>query len=358
VPVYNVEKYVEQCLHSLLQQTLNNVELIVVIDGSTDNSEAIVRKLAGEPAIGNAFSDNELETSPCKKTAPLREKFANMTVIKTENHGLAAARNEGIRHASGEYVAFIDSDDWVETDMFEDMYGLAKTYDADIVACNFLFDCEDGPHDVQPGMQSKFITDMDDAIHDILLSRNMNNCAWNKLFRRSLFDNTAIRFTEGRYFEDLFPMLQWVSHSSRIYLTNKPYYHYRRIRNNSITGRFSRKHIGDYVYLVNVVHNWLISNDLLDKFRIEFSTCAFRIYNQLMFNVFFMNIKKRYPYYYHLTTALPVNRFFTRNTVLNTESNKFILISLLGQMNKCRAGRWISFCIMSFVCAILKKLRH
>lgn len=111
VPVYNAEQYLKQCLDSVVNQTLNDIEIIIINDGSTDGSERIIRDY-------------------------LRDE--RVIYYKKENEGLAAARQDGIVRASGEYVGFVDSDDWAEKDMFEKMYSAAMLNNADIVFCNCL----------------------------------------------------------------------------------------------------------------------------------------------------------------------------------------------------------------------------
>ncbi len=327
VPVYNVEIYIEECLNSITGQTLKNIEIIVIIDGSTDNSENIARKLA--------------ENNP------------NITIINTPNRGLGAARNEGIKHAKGEYLAFVDSDDYIGVNMYKDLYESAKEYDADIVACNFFFAYEDGPEVVQPDMQSKLITDSNEAIHDVLLSRNMNNCAWNKIYKKALFDND-IRFTEGRYFEDLYPVLQWIKISKRIYLTEKPYYYYRRARTGSITARFSKKHIEDYIFLLENVKSLLEKDGLFENFIQEFSTCSFRIYKQLMFNVFYLPNTHPYTHYKMIVNQFLPDTYFTYDTVIPEETNKRVLISILSKTNKGEIGKRFSFLLMKLMCRLRK----
>lgn len=330
VPVYNVETYIEQCLSSLVEQTLKNIEIIVIIDGSTDDSE--------------------------KKARVFAEKYSNITIINTPNRGLGAARNEGIKHAGGEYLAFVDSDDYVSVNMYNDLFESAKKYEADIVACNFFFAYEDGPEIVQPDMRSKLISDSNEAIRDVLLSRNMNNCAWNKIYKRSLFNN-EIRFTEGRYYEDLYPMLQWIKISEKIYLTCEPYYYYRRARTGSITARFSKKHIEDYVFLLENVKNWLEANGLFQNFIREFSTCSFRIYKQLMFNVFYVNNTHPYAHYKMIVNRFLPHTYFTYDTIIPEEKNKRILVSVLSKTNKGSIGKRLSFYLMSLMCFLMKKLK-
>ena len=331
VPVFNVETYIEQCLTSLVNQHLKEVEIIIIIDGSTDSSENIAKIFA--------------------------ENHTNITIVNTPNRGLGAARNEGIKYAKGEYLAFVDSDDYIDAGMYQDMLDLANEHQADIVACNFFFAYEDGPEVVQPDMRPKLITDPDEAIRDVLMSQNMNNCAWNKLYKRTLFD-TNIRFTEGRYYEDLYPVLQWIKASNRIYLTSTPYYYYRRARTGAITARFSEKHINDYIFLINNVKNWLSENHLSEKFKTEFATCAFKIYKQLMFNVFFIKNPTPYSYYKTIVNNFLPDKYFTYNTVIPDEKNKSILISVLNKTNKGKIGKKLSFYLMSLMCFIMKKVRR
>lgn len=111
VPIYNAEKYLEQCLDSIVNQTLKDIEIILIDDGSTDRSAEICKK----------YLDDE-----------------RVVYFRKENEGLAAARDDGMKLAKGEYIGFVDSDDWVERDMYEKMYTAAKSNDSDIVFCNCM----------------------------------------------------------------------------------------------------------------------------------------------------------------------------------------------------------------------------
>ena len=115
VPVYNVEDYIEKCLNSLVNQTLEDIEIIIVNDGSKDNSENIIKSFLSR--------------------YPQKIKY-----LKKENGGLSDARNYGIPYATGEYIAFLDSDDYVELDTYENMYNLAKKENSDMVECNFIWE--------------------------------------------------------------------------------------------------------------------------------------------------------------------------------------------------------------------------
>ena len=111
VPVYNVENYLEKCLNSLVAQTLQEIEIVVVNDGSTDNSQAIIQDFQSR------FPDK-------------------IKTFQKQNGGLSDARNFGLKHSSGEFIGFVDSDDYVSETMFEEMYTLAKVHQAQMVICN------------------------------------------------------------------------------------------------------------------------------------------------------------------------------------------------------------------------------
>ena len=119
VPVYNVEIYIDKCLKILTEQTLRDIEIIIVNDGSLDKSEEIIEKYV--------------------KENPTKIKY-----YEKENGGLSSARNYGLEYATGEYIAFLDSDDYVETNMYEEMYNLAKKENADMVECDFIWEWEYG----------------------------------------------------------------------------------------------------------------------------------------------------------------------------------------------------------------------
>ena len=117
IPIYNTQKYLKKCIDSVESQSYNNIEIILVNDGSTDSSEKIIR--------------------------PYLQKYENIKYYKKENGGLSDARNYGMPYATGEYIAFLDSDDYVESTMYEEMYEGAKKENADMVECDFIWEYPD-----------------------------------------------------------------------------------------------------------------------------------------------------------------------------------------------------------------------
>ena len=175
VPVYNVENYLEKCLNSLVNQTLQEIEILVINDGSTDNSQKIIEFF--------------------------QSKFPQK--IKTfakENGGLSDARNFGIDRATGEFLAFVDSDDYVSATMMEEMYGLAKKHEAEIVICNLQKVDENGIV-TQKLTQIPNLPEKIDLEKHFSVFSDISYFACNKIFKRELFEGK--RFQKGMHFEDI-----------------------------------------------------------------------------------------------------------------------------------------------------------
>ena len=172
VPVYNVEDYLERCLDSLVNQTLEDIEIIVVNDGSPDNSQAIIERY--------------------EKNYPNKVKG----YIK-ENGGLSDARNYGMPYAKGEYVAFVDSDDYVELTMYEKLYNEAKAKDSEIVVCGYfkVDEKEKTMQSAQMGNMEFF--DQNPRERKEILEINAPY-AWNKLVKRDLLERTKIQFPKEK----------------------------------------------------------------------------------------------------------------------------------------------------------------
>ncbi len=206
VPCYNVGRYLSECVDSLVGQSYPDLEILLIDDGSTDNTAEMAGKLAAE---------NE-----------------NVIYHRRENGGLSAARNTGIELSKGEYIAFVDSDDWVEKDYIEKLYKALSRWDTEIAVCGFTREdkektdvCFDRTGIVSSHAAMKVLGDIYPKENLLLV------IAWNKLFKKSLFDN--IRFPEGRIHEDEFIAHRIISRTDAITVITDPLYHYR-IREGSI----------------------------------------------------------------------------------------------------------------------------
>lgn len=226
VPVYQVEKYLERCVDSILKQTYTNIEVILVDDGSKDNS----------PAICDEYL----------------EKDSRIKVIHKKNGGLSSARNAGIEKAEGDWLMFIDSDDCISLQMIERMYSICNDNGnggTDIVICGYkrFSDIEEiNEHELKKNTQME-VLDSDEAISRIY-SRGINYVvAWNKIYRRKLFDN--IRYKEGKLNEDEFTTYKLFGNANRIIEIHEELYFYF-YNGNSITTN----------------QKYIISNDLFEAF--------------------------------------------------------------------------------------------
>lgn len=199
VPVYNVEKYIEKCLETLVNQTLQDIEIIIVNDGSKDNSKEIIKKYI--------------------------EKYPEKIVyLEKENGGLSDARNFGIPYAKGEYIAFLDSDDYVELNMYEDMYKIAKDENSDMVECDFIWE--------YPNKSKVDIGEIYHGKHEML--EKVRVVAWNKLIKKSILNETKIQFPKGFRYEDVEFTYKLLPYLNTVSFLKKPCVHYIQ-RDNSIS---------------------------------------------------------------------------------------------------------------------------
>ena len=199
VPVYNVEDYIKKCLDSLLNQTLKDIEIIIVNDGSKDNSEKIIKE----------YEKNNPE---------------KIVYIKKENGGLSDARNYGLPYAKGEYIAFLDSDDYVELDMYEKMYELAKKENSDMVECDFYWEY---PNKTKVDIGEKYSNQKERL-------QKARVVAWNKLIKRSILEEAKIRFPKGFRYEDVEFTYKLIPYLNKVSFVKEPFIHYIQ-RENSIS---------------------------------------------------------------------------------------------------------------------------
>lgn len=207
VPVYNVEEYLEKCLESLVNQTLKDIEIIIINDGSPDNSQEIIDKY--------------------------QKKYKNIKAYLKENGGLSDARNYGIKNANGEYLSFVDSDDYIDTTMLEKMYKLAKKENLDLVVCNTI-NIDDTGNSIEINSNYNY---SDDTIKNYLLSPPM---ACIRIYKKELFKN--IKFKKGIYYEDLELTPKLVKYTKKIgFIDEGLYYYYQRIGSIMKQKKFNNK---------------------------------------------------------------------------------------------------------------------
>lgn len=218
IPVYNVEKYLKCCLDSIINQTLNEIEIICVNDGSTDSSGQILEEYAQK--------DNRIK------------------IVNKENGGLSSARNEGLKYVTTEYVGFVDSDDWIEPETYE--YALSKMKDdIDIVCYGAKVAVDDGvdknAKEIQDAIKYhkiKFVGEF--KLNDDVIIKGSTCTSWNKLHRMSIIKEHNLVFPNGLLLEDNLFFYSYMLMSKKACYVNKYFYNYRQ-RANSIMSEICDK---------------------------------------------------------------------------------------------------------------------
>lgn len=236
VPVYNVENYLERCLESLVNQTLEDIEIIVVNDGSTDNSQNII--------------DRYKKAYP-KKIVSLRKK----------NGGLGDARNYGLKYASGEYIGFVDSDDWVNKETYEYSYKVAVEKKLDIVIYDIIF---------EPNLKKLKMELEEDIIYSLKKNKKLlliDPSVCNKIYKSDLFKQNNIIFPNNIFHEDRPTIVEILYYSERVGYVNKYFYHYLKGRQNSITTQINEKKFIDIINALNMIEKFLKDKDIYEEYR-------------------------------------------------------------------------------------------
>ena len=215
VPVYNVEKYLSKCLESIINQTYQNLEIICVDDGSTDSSPKILEEYA--------------------------KKDTRIKIITRQNGGLSAARNTGLKNATGEFISFVDSDDWIDLETYEKAIGRFSD-DVDSVCYAAAIVCDDGVEDCYEEERlwhsvkySGKILLKDESFY------NLTHTVWNKVYRKSIIDKYNIDFPEGLIHEDFAFYTKYMAFAPRTFCLNEYLYFYRKRQNSIMSENVSSK---------------------------------------------------------------------------------------------------------------------
>ena len=216
IPVYNVETYLEECLQSVVDQTYQNLQIILVNDGSTDGSLTI-----------------------CKSFA---QKDQRILALSQENAGLSAARNTGIKAATGKYITFIDSDDAIHPDMIEHLHNMLKQHNADMTVCQKEFTNEESkaiPCDQY--YPDRIISGNRNCMKFFFEDNGLDTTAWGKLYKTEMF--AEISYPEGKYHEDIYTTYRLIALCDKIVTSAQRLYFYRQRTGSIIHASFSPKHL-------------------------------------------------------------------------------------------------------------------
>ncbi len=260
VAIYNIEAYLEKCIDSIVNQSYSKLEIILVNDGSTDSSGAICQSYA--------------------------EKDSRIKVINKPNGGLSSARNTGLDCASGDYIAFVDGDDFLDQDMYEQMLKKLDEHQADIVECSYREIYEDCVKETTAGLGDVLICNNYEALTWQLKWKYFLSVAWNKIYVRELWKD--IRFPIGKYHEDEFITYQVFYKAKKLVFYDIVKYNYIKYRNSSITAGFTKKNIdklealqekerffiqasasSDFSKLLKIAYYWVLFDTIIKAERNE-----------------------------------------------------------------------------------------
>lgn len=278
LPVYNVAPYLRQSLDSIISQTLKDIEIICVDDGSTDESGQILDEY--------------------------KEKDERIKVIHKKNAGTGAARNDGLKIATGECIGFVDPDDWILPNMYERLYNLLQDKGLDIVMFTpDVYNDKTGKHEGFLYFQdSNFPKFLDDKIFnkDDISPFSYPMCVWNKLYRKRLFDENNIDFAEGLDFEDHKVIFKSLFTAKRIYFIREKLYVYRHSREGSILSDNDTR-MFDHIKIYDIVENILKETGNWEKFHLDF--LRYKVHNILYY---YTMIKSQYKkdYYNKMVKSL------------------------------------------------------
>ena len=216
VPVYNTRQYLRQCLDSIIGQDYQSLDIILVDDGSTDGSGAICDEYAA--------------------------RDRRIRVIHQPNSGVSAARNHGLEIADGEWIGWVDSDDWIRPEMYGYLLEYAERYDADIAVCSRHEFCNSYSNFY--GWEQDLLLDTEQALELLLKNKEMQNFLWDKLWKRELFD--SISFPEGQTFEDIAVMHRLFLAAERIVCLPEAMYYYRQRSGSIVDNQSLENRINHY----------------------------------------------------------------------------------------------------------------
>lgn len=273
IPVYNSEKYLDSCIRSAIRQTLKNIEIIVINDGSTDNSCEILKKY--------------------------QQLDGRVQIISQKNHGLSYSRNVGIRKSRGEYLFFLDSDDTLEEKSLQMLYQKAKISDSLMTIGRYkktYFDSN--------AINIYKTTLTDDTVKDVLVG-NIQVPVCNKLYHKKFFVENDLNFANKLYHEDnLFTLKAVKFAKNQISILDEVVYNYQ-YRKGSISSSFGKKHVDDMIKIFDLSYEFLREHDMYKDKKIYFLVFVFDLVlyylqkyspnetNSLLFETFFKKLKKK-----------------------------------------------------------------
>lgn len=251
VPVYKTEIFLPRCVDSILTQSFIDFELLLINDGSPDNSEQLCNSYA--------------------------KQDSRIRVFHKKNEGLSATREFGIIHARGEYIQFVDSDDWIESDMLSKMYKIIIQTKPDIIGCNFI---EEYP---KYSVYRRTYYEHKDAFFRDILSGNWG-VIWKLLVKKSLYIDNNIHFpTNIRVAEDYFATPQLLYYARKVVCIDEYFYHYIRYNTNSLINSITIEKTLDQIKVTKYIEEFLKSKDIFKLYKKELHQRKLRAKSGLLY---------------------------------------------------------------------------
>jgi glycosyltransferase involved in cell wall biosynthesis len=236
IPVYNGEKYLRPCIDSILHQTYQHWELLLIDDGSPDSSGAICDEYASDPRI---------------------------SVVHKENGGQASARNQGVAMAKGEYISFVDCDDWLETDMYERMVQTMHSQQAEIIICGYIEEYKSRQKKVHADGEMK-VYEASEALK-LVLRGKIGSYLWSMLFRREVVQELM---PDLNPYEDHATIFKWISHARRVVVLHQAFYHYRQLGSSSLHS-YNPKKGNHFFQAIKERYHYIADRNLLPGWESE-----------------------------------------------------------------------------------------
>ncbi|WP_302630656.1 glycosyltransferase family 2 protein [uncultured Clostridium sp.] len=288
IAAYNIEKYIQRCIESVVNQSEREIEIIIVNDGSTDNTLNIINKV------------NELDD--------------RIIVINKKNQGLIEARKTGLKYANGEFILFLDGDDWLENNCIEELYKTANDKKADVVLYN-AYMVYDDRKEIFDTFIEKFIDDIKKNPVKNLLLLNISPTIWSKFIKKSFLEENNIEFPQNiSYAEDLAAVLNIFINKPKIVCNEKRFYNYYQ-RNDSISNKISSK-VLEIDDAIQFIKEKLVEMNIYYENKEEFEYTVFRhllISKILRFNYLYPERKKVFQQYKARNIDINKNKYIIRD---------------------------------------------
>ena len=250
IPVYNVEKYINECLNSVINQEYKNIEIICVNDGSTDKS--------------------------MEKLEEFGKKDSRIRIISRENKGSSYARNLGLKESEGEYIYFLDSDDYISKDYLKNMYEKMAETDADIVFNDNIISFDDTNRTkTKQVIKNKLENGIYKVDPEFINKRFLNPVVWSKLYKKSLITDNNIEFPIGLISEDAYFYFALMPFINTAVQNNEGTYYYRE-RENSLTHQSKKIYKFDCIRIFELIYDFYKKNNFLGKYHLPYRLIAYR----------------------------------------------------------------------------------